>query len=44
MVEVFKKEFRLMRELPEGEGATIHEPLDDTREKTSHQFRLIVRN
>jgi hypothetical protein len=43
MVEVFKKEFWLAGELAEREGATIHEPLDDTREETSHQFRSFLR-
>jgi hypothetical protein len=33
-----------MGELAEGEGVTIHEPLDDTRDKTSHQLSLILRN
>ena len=28
-----------MGKLAEGKGVTVHEPLDDTRDKTSHQFR-----
>src|SRR5260370_22445823 len=44
MIQVFKKELRLMRKLAKRERTTIHERLDDTREKTSHQSRPIVRN
>jgi hypothetical protein len=38
VIEVIKKELRLVRKLAEREGTTIHERLDDTREKTSHQW------
>ena len=38
MIEVFEKKLGLMRELVEREGTTIHEHLDDTRRKTSHQI------
>jgi hypothetical protein len=34
----------LVRKLAEGEGVTIHERLDDTRDKTSHQFCPLVLN
>jgi hypothetical protein len=38
MIEILEKELRLMRKLAEREGTTIHEHLDDTRGKTSHQM------
>jgi hypothetical protein len=38
MIEVFEEKLGLMRELAKREGTTIQEPLDDTREKTSHQI------
>ena len=38
VIEVFEKQLRLVRKLAKREGAAIHEPLDDTRGKTSHQI------
>jgi hypothetical protein len=42
MIKVIEEEFRLVRQLVRREGATVHEPLDDTRVKTSHQTPEIV--
>ncbi len=42
MIEVFKKKLRLMGELAKGEDTAIHEMLDDTRTKTSHQIWQFV--
>jgi len=41
VVEIFKEKLWLVRELAEREGTAIHERLDDTREKTSHQLNRI---
>jgi hypothetical protein len=44
VIQIFQKKLRLMGKLAEREDATIHEPLDDARGKTSHQLSLIVPN
>src|SRR5207248_7047429 len=38
LLQISEKELRLVGELAERESATIHERLDELREKTSHQF------
>ena len=44
VIQIVKKELRLMGYLAEGERTEIHEMLDDTRRKTSHQLSMLVRN
>jgi hypothetical protein len=41
IIDEIEEKFGLMGQLAEGKGATIHEPLDEPRAKTSHQFPVI---